>query len=82
MDIIFGFPQETFGDRIETIKFMQEIIKWAQNHTCIIFYLYQGVLFKKMPAPLGKEILKILDRWEAERKIFGCWRNQMRLRTL
>jgi len=60
VDIIFGFPQETFGDRIETIKFMQEIIKWAQNHTCIIFYLCQGVLFKKNACSFRKRNFKNL----------------------
>jgi B12-binding domain/radical SAM domain protein len=83
VDIIFGFPQETFEDRIETIKYMQEIIKMgAKPHLHYFLPLPGSAFYKKMPAPLEKEVLKILNRWEAEGKIFGCWRNQMRLRTL
>jgi radical SAM superfamily enzyme YgiQ (UPF0313 family) len=78
VDIIFGLPYETFEDRLETIKFMREIIKiGARPHLHYFMPLKGSAFFNMLPTSLEKEILKILNRWEAEGKIFGSWRNQL-----
>ncbi len=80
IDIIIGFPQETYEDRKDSINFMKELIKMgAKPHLHYFVPLSGTPLYRSKPTSIEKEFLKILNIWEAEGKIFGKWRNQKKL---
>jgi len=78
IDIILGFPDETYEDRKETIKFIEELIKLkAKIHLHYFLPLSGTPFFLKKPSFLEKEIKKKIEEWEGRGKIFGQWRKQL-----
>ena len=80
IDFILGFPEETFEDRLESLKFMEELIKKGSKiHLHYFIPLPFSECFGKRPQELEKEIVVRINRFISEGSLFGEWQNQINL---
>lgn len=80
IDFILGLPNQKEEEIMEDMEFIKHIIKLgARPHIHYFLPLAGSKLANSHPQPLNKYVFKLLNKWEAEGKIFGSWRSQMKI---
>lgn len=85
VDFIFGLPEETKTEQIETIKFIEKIIKLGYTKSALVkihahhFIPFPGTPFQNhRPSKLTKELTGFLGKLYNLKNIFGQWHLQKR----
>lgn len=78
VDFIFGFPEETKEDRLQSLQLASKMIReyGAKIHAHAFLPLPGTPLFTQEPTPLDPETKATLIKWEKEKKLDGWWREQ------
>ncbi len=83
VDFIFGLPEETEKDQIDTINFMEKITYLGNKnnisvkiHTHYFMPLPGTPLYSKKPSKLSRELTNYLSKLYNSRNIFGEWHKQ------
>lgn len=84
VDMIYGFPTETFEDREKNRIFIEKITKefGAKIHLHYFMPLPGTPMEKEKPTPLDRETMKFLGKLTREGKADGSWVRQMAFQTL
>lgn len=83
IDFIFGLPDETEREQIETVQFIERLIKLGDEKGRVVrinshyFIPFVGTPFWNCkPAKLSKKLTNFLGRLYSSGKIFGHWHTQ------
>lgn len=83
VDFIFGLPEETPSEQLETLKFMEKLIKLGERKNIPVkvhshyFMPLAGTPFSNAkPSKLSKDLTKFLGRLYNAQKLFGKWWEQ------
>jgi len=80
VDFLFGFPDETEEDNMETIRLMRELAgAGSKVHSHILLPLPGTPMSKMKPSVVSDKIIKELEKLAGSGAAFGTWKAQKEL---
>ncbi|RME68814.1 MAG: TIGR04013 family B12-binding domain/radical SAM domain-containing protein, partial [Nitrospirae bacterium] len=77
VDFIFGLPEETEKDQMDTVKLMQEVVEYgARVHAHYFMPLPGTPLQDAMASPLSDKLLQAIKGLLPTGRLFGQWAKQ------
>ncbi len=80
IDIIFGLPQESEEEALETIEFIRKLIKKGAKIHAHSFVPLPGTPFQyKKPSPINEKVRKEILTLIGDGKLYGDWQKQEKM---